>query len=114
MTLVQKTSQVADGLNRRLQQYKEDKPVLESVLTALLEQIQDLEDATYAIIDARAIAICTGQQLDNLGTIVDLAREGRDDDEYRTLLYVKIGQNTSQGAGEKIISVYKQRYESRF
>jgi len=83
------------------------KPYHEAFISAVVKQIQEIEDAIHAMIDARALANAVGQQLDNIGTIVDQAREGFDDDFYRILLYVKIGQNNSQGGSEKLISIYQ-------
>jgi len=100
------TTHTTDSIARLLEQYK-NKPNLAAIIAAFTDQIQDVENETYAIIDMRAIELAYGEHLDNIGKIVDLARQGLGDDEYRTLLYVKIGQNTSQGDPEKIISIYK-------
>lgn len=96
-----------DALDRLLEQYK-GKPQIEGVISSITAQIQDMENVAYSLIVGRAIATAEGVQLDLIGTIVGLARvSGQSDDTYRTLLYVKIGTNTSQGAPPKIISIYK-------
>jgi len=94
------------ALNRSTSPFR-GKPRHEAFISAVVKQIQELEDALHDMIDARALANAVGKQLDNIGTLVDQARQGYDDDFYRILLYVKIGQNTSQGGGEKLISIYK-------
>ena len=101
------STHIEDALLRLLEQYK-DKEKLEGTITAIVQQFQDLEDTTFSLVVGRELATAVGVQLDLLGTIVDLDRvSGQSDARYRTLLYVKIGQNTSQGAPEKLISVYK-------
>ncbi len=100
------TNHVELALARSATQYK-DQPKHEAFIRAFSKQVQDLEDATFGMIDARTIELSTGLQLDNLGTIVDQAREGAYDDRYRVLLFVKIGQNTSQGGPEKVINIFQ-------
>jgi len=101
------STHVEDALARLLERYK-GKEKTEGIIEALADQFQDLEDVTFSLILGRAISTAEGKQLDLLGTIVDLEREsGLSDERYRVLLYVKIGQNTSQGAPEKLITVLK-------
>lgn len=105
--ITQNLTHVEDAKKRLLTQYKE-LPNIEGLISIFSNQIQDLEDVTFSIVDGRTLANGIGEQLDLLGTIVGLTREsGLSDARYRTLLYVKIGQNTSQGAAEKIISIIK-------
>lgn len=105
------TDHVKRALKRSLTQYR-GKEKHEGFITAVVNQVQDIEDAIFFMIDARSLAQATGLQLDNLGTLVGRARGGFDDDFYRILLYVQIGQNTSQGGAEKIINIYKLLTES--
>lgn len=104
--IVKISDHVERSLARTLTQYKA-KEKFEGLATELGDQSQELEDAIHALVDGRAIATATGEQLDQIGTIVDQERGGFDDDFYRILLYVKIGQNTSQGGPEKIINIFK-------
>lgn len=97
---------VAKALERTITQYK-GKPRFESFVTAFASQVQGIEDATFGMIDARTLALGVGRQLDNLGGIVGIDRGSFDDDFYRILLYVKIGQNTSQGGPAKVINIFK-------
>jgi len=98
---------VTDALNRLLEHYK-SKVKTRGVITAMGEQFQDMEDVVHSLSTGRTLANSVGVQLDLMGTIIGLSREaGQSDDNYRILLYVKIGQNTSQGTSEKIISVFK-------
>lgn len=100
------TTHTVDALDRLLEQYK-NKPNLAAIITAFIDQIQDVENETFAIIDMRAIDLAYGEHLDNIGSIVDVDRDGMSDADYRIAIYVKIGQNTSQTDPEKIISIYQ-------
>jgi hypothetical protein len=100
------TNHIQLALDRSLTQYK-GKPKHEAFIEAFSQQVQDLEDAVFFMVDARVIDNAVGVQLDKMGEIVGLTRQGADDDFYRVLLYVKIGQNTSQGNPEKVTNIYK-------
>lgn len=82
------------ALSQLLQQYK-GKPRIEGVLAALVQQIQDLEDAIYPLNQYRQLAYAVGEQLDGLGEIIGLARNGMDDDTYRLFLIGTIAKNYS-------------------
>lgn len=97
---------VQQALAKALTQYKE-KPKAENFITAFSEQIQGIEDALFGMVITREVATAVGVQLNNIGTIVGEDRGDLDDDHYRILIYVKIGQNTSQGNMAKIINVFK-------
>lgn len=94
------------ALKKLLTQYK-GKPRFEAFVSAFTEQVQDIEDAVFGMIDARTLENAVGVQLDGIGEIVGRARGNFDDDFYRILLFVQIGQNTSQGGPEKTINIFK-------
>lgn len=100
------TEHVVEALDRLLEQYRK-KTTWTSVITATVDQIQDLEQAIWDLDAGRNINTAVGVQLDNLGTLVGQERLGFDDDFYRVLLFVKIGVNTSEGDPQKIISTFK-------
>lgn len=91
---------------RLLTQYKQAEN-LKSILDAFNNQTQDLEDAIYSLFEGTWVENAEGQVLDDFGTIVGQAREGFDDDFYRILIYVKMGENVSQGETERVIDIYK-------
>lgn len=106
MSISKITTHVADALARLIEQYK-SKPKIEGFMRAMVNQFQELEDVGDTLFLQRMLDDSVGEQLDNFGTIVALEREGFDDDFYRILLAVKIGQNISRGEPERIISVLK-------
>jgi len=94
------------ALDRSATQYRQ-KPKHEAFISSFADQVQDAEDAVFDMIDARVLENAEGAQLDGIGEIVGLDRQGRGDDEYRILLLVKIGQNSSQGGPEKVIQIFR-------
>jgi hypothetical protein len=78
-------SHCENGRELLLEQFK-NKPRLEAVLCALLGPVQELDDACWQLLTGRAIDNAVGLQLDGIGQIVNLARLGWTDDQYRRFL----------------------------
>ena len=72
----------ADGLELLLSQFQ-NKPRLAGVLCALLESVQEAEDAAWQLLTERDLDSAVGAQLDQLGRLVGEERQGRTDDQYR-------------------------------
>lgn len=98
------TTHRQDALDRLLEQYK-GKAFIETAIKTFGDQAQSLEDSAYELIDGQEIYDAVGVQLDLLGTIVDIARNGLSDDAYRLLILGKIGQNTSDSTAAKVAQV---------
>src|SRR5271166_5121103 len=94
MIVTEITNHVQQALNRLLEQYK-GKPGIAALITALVTQIQDLENGFYPIDQLRQLAYAYGQQLDNLGTVIGFERNGLPDNEYFVLLLGTIAENNS-------------------
>jgi hypothetical protein len=71
------------------------------------KQVQDLEDAIYQMIDNRSIFNSYGIQLDGIGDIVGLERNGLNDIDYKIAIYTKIAINTCTGSISEILQVVK-------
>lgn len=95
MSLTENTTQVADSLKLLIQQFK-NKPYLASLLSSYMEQVQLLETALFLMQDARLLSNAEGEQLDGIGRIVGLQRNGAGDADYLMLLGVKILANRSK------------------
>ncbi len=103
------TDHTGDAFKRLLQQYK-NKPNLKAIIKIYADRMQELETVFISLYLARSVNDAVGVQLDQVGEIVGIKRPGSligDDEPYRTLIFVKIGQNVSQGEAERIISVAK-------
>lgn len=102
-TLVPITDHEGDAVDRLVEQYK-DKVKTEDLVKAFAKQYQEIEDTLQTLYLQRFLDNAVGIQLDKFGEIVVLGRNGFGDDDYRRLLKVKIGQNTSKGRLEQIIN----------
>jgi hypothetical protein len=87
-----------------MEQYK-NRPNFVALITTFVTQIQNLENAIFSIDYGRSIAGAVGVQLDLLGTIVDEARNGLSDTEYRLFLLGKIGENSSNATADNVSQV---------
>jgi len=105
--ITQITTHQADAQARLLNQFK-DKTLIEGLLDALTEQVQDFEDAAIELNLLTDISTMEGAQLDGIGTIVGKAREGLSDTDYRAALEVRIAELYSSGTPEDVIDVFKR------
>ena len=106
MSVTPITTHVVDALNRLLQQYK-DKDSIRAIVSAKTEQDQVLEDVFQDLENFRGIDTATGVQLDGLGDILGIERQGLNDEDYRARLKVKVVQNVSNGEPDRLINVYR-------
>lgn len=106
MTLTKKINHVSEALANFIEQFK-NKPNFVAVTTAIVNQIQDLEEAFFELLTDRYLDVAFGVQLDGLGLIVDEDREGRGDDEYRIAIRARILLNLGDGTPEDLIELLK-------
>ena len=95
-----------DALDRLISQYK-DRPNIEGVIKSETDQDQEFETEIQDVLLKRQIEFANGEELDRIGDLVGQNRQGFADDFYRVLLFVKIGQNVSNGEMSRVISVMK-------
>lgn len=105
------TSDYKDFLGLLIQEYKE-KPNLKGILEAVGNQCNDIETAIFELIDEYNIDNGSGIQLDIIGKILGLERNGRVDDAYKTLLKIKAEINFSSGTPEAIIKTAQKLYNA--
>lgn len=80
-----------------------------------IDQVQEIEDVLFQLLNERSLTDAEGVQLDLIGEILGLARQGGwTDDEYRILLGVRIGINLSNGEPERMINTLDALVESNF
>lgn len=91
-----------------LTQYK-NSPNINSLLEIVGKQLDDLETATFEVRDYYWLNTASGVQLDSIGEIFNVPRNGMDDDTYRGFLKVKRATSFS-GTSEQVISVLLSNY----
>lgn len=105
------TNHTQQALNRLMEQYR-DLPRMTGVITALVDQIQDLEDAVFSLDQGRQLMFAVGQQLDNIGIIIGLQRNGLSDMEYLIFLLGTIAENYSDTTIETILGIVQSLFGS--
>jgi hypothetical protein len=104
--ITKRTNIVADTLARLTYQFQ-DKPIIAAIVNAISAEFQELEDAFFQLLDERYLDTAVGVQLDQLGVIIGLARNGLDDDEYRIALKTKAQLNNASGIPSDVITTFK-------
>lgn len=102
--LTKKTTITAEGLDNLIEVLK-GKPKLASFLSAFLDQLQDLEDASFQVLFDTALANSVGEQLDVIGRIVGRDRGGLNDADYRVRIQAQILINKTSGTVEELIAI---------
>lgn len=95
---------VAAAINRLPVQFR-NKPKIEAFLRALVQPVQEVENAFQQLLRERAIDTAIGAQLDAIGFIVGQTRQGFGDDDYRRLVRARISTNKSRGNFEDLIQI---------
>ncbi len=106
MSIVKITDHIIAAKKRLLEQYK-GKARMEALIEALVTPVQPLEDAFFQLLEERYLETSVGFQLDRLGDIVGISRDGLNDDQYRLRIRARIFVNVSNGEPETLILVYK-------
>lgn len=94
-----------------IEQFKR-KPNINTFVEILAGRIQGLENMFDDLLTDRLISTAIGDNLDEIGLIVDESRLGKSDDDYRIAILFKIFINISSGQPETIITVIKRITEA--
>ena len=76
-----------------------------AVLAAIGAQLQEIEDALWALLYAFDVDTATGDQLEKLGIIVGEAPLGRTEEDFRSAIRARILINQSDGHLEQLIEI---------
>ena len=93
-----------EARGRLLQEYKSNLGIL-ALVDAVATQAQLLEDSNWTLQNQRWLVNAKGVQLDGLGQMVGLSRNGMDDTTYATWLAAQILANTAGGDGGRILTI---------
>ena len=113
--MAQEIQKIADydfNLELFLAQYANaDK--LQGIMKAANKSANDLEQALFEIRDEFYLSTAIGAQLDILGIVFQVDRNGLSDEDYRQIIFQKAALNFS-GEPEAIISILKTIYSATF
>lgn len=93
-----------EGLDLLIQQFR-DKPRVRALLYGYLRQVQEVEDAAWAVLLSTSLDLAANAQLDGLGLLVGEPRRGRTDTEYRAAIRVRILINTSDSTHADMLAI---------
>lgn len=103
------TTHVSKGIARLARQFR-GQPVIRAILTTWLSQVQELENALWAVLVNTTLDNAEGDALEQLGALVGMARGALGitpwtDEEYRTVLRATILANRSNGTGDDLLAI---------
>lgn len=98
------TDHVIQAKKRLLTQYQ-NQPKINALVESLVQEIQTLEQTCFDLDSKRQLYQAQGVQLDLLGEIVGMKRNGLQDQNYLYFILGKIGENFSDGTIPKITSI---------
>jgi hypothetical protein len=92
------------GLSRMPSQWL-DKPFVQGLVKSLVGLMQPLEEAFHELNNERGIYTAVGIQLDVLGLILGVSRQGRSDEAYRSALLLQSAINSSDATMDGLIGI---------
>jgi hypothetical protein len=95
---------VSLALGRLPEQFK-NQPNIAAWLTAILQPAVTLETTLWSLYTSRWLPTASGAQLDVIGKVVGLPRNGLSDATYQQYLRVQIATNRSGGLVEDLINI---------
>lgn len=104
MSIVKIDNYVELAQSRLVQLFRENKSN-NDLLGNLVTPIQELEEEFFQLLNLKSIENGIGYQLDVIGKILNVDRNGVSDDEYKVLLYIQTLINNSGGEPESIINI---------
>ncbi len=95
---------VAQAVALLTEQFK-GKLNIEGILVAAVTPVQKLEAELWILLWAWTVDYAVGLQLDDLGVVVGEAREGREDENYRTAIRLRVRINRSMGRASDMVEI---------
>jgi hypothetical protein len=104
--MIQVTDHTPRGLARLATQFQ-GQPQLAALLSAFLDEVQAAEDALWTMVSGFVIGAATGVQLDTIGAILGMPRNGLDDPTYTLYLRAQMLILVSAGEVETLLQIFR-------
>lgn len=85
----------------------QDKEVINKIVEALVEEVQEIENVIIDIQDLRTLENATGALLDNIGNKLKVSRSNLEDNDYKTAIKVRILRKANKGTYGDIANVFR-------
>jgi len=95
------TERLAEAVGNLIDQFK-GQANIEAFIRAWAQQSQEVETAAFGVLTLTTLASAEGVQLDGLGEVVGVEREGRSDADYRVRIGAQILLNNASGTIEDL------------
>lgn len=92
-----------DQAQARLPEQFKGKDLMIALVRAIANEVQEIEDAVFPMLDLLDISTMIGAQLDGIGDILSEPRQGLSDVNYRLALLAKGARVTASGTPEQVI-----------
>lgn len=103
-TMTQKTTRVTEAQGKLIDEFKAHVNI-DALVKAVATQSQLFENAAFEVLLNTLIATAVGVQLDLLGDIVGVERQGLSDADYRVRIGAQILLNNSSGTIPELIDL---------
>lgn len=103
------TQHVAEGISHLIELFRQG-PRNQAFLTAILEQVQELEEELFELTSAFDPDTATGKALQLIGKLVGEPQLGRGDDEYRAGIRVRVRVNRSNGKPDELYEIGRELF----
>lgn len=107
MTNIVYRSDTGAGPRSRIAHQFTDKPNFLALLDGLTEELQEVEDTLFSMLDLHQIETAVTGTLEAIGNILNEPRDGQSDADYKLSLAFKIFTNTSGGTISDIVTATK-------
>lgn len=112
MSFVKYNPDILPRILSRFTDILSDKPNIRALAEVIAPEMQQLEDMWFQLLNERSLDVGIGAQLDVVGNILNEPRLGKNDDEYRQALRLKIALNTSDGTNDDVRQAVTQLTQS--
>ncbi len=111
--ITQITTYVSDVANLIISQFK-GRQRLTGLINIFVEHAQLIENALFPMIQYRQLSYAYGAQLDVIGAIVGISRNGLDDATYYVFIVGTIAKNFSDTTSAAMLNIVQTLYQAQY